>query len=1285
MILARTRLRPIQTEVNIVTVSVAQQELIDLLQGELAETLGSNSEASTKLDSNEALQSWLEEQRLSAENISNAAELVGLNGLSKSCQCLIRNFDILEGIPSSFPKNQLQILKSWPVFLMGYLQYFGDSRQESAVKELTNFLADPVWPLPLDRYAVEEITEACRASSVNLQESLESVLPRHATEEMADLSATDDLDPELVQSLLLELPEQVDGFESAVEEYLLTQKPEHLLIAQRIAHTLKGSANVVGIKGIANLMHFVEDLLEHSEKGAIDGHVGYLLLDASDCLASAAEYIAGNGPKPSNLLSVMQSILEIIAAIEEGEKEGQGDDRAHAQGIINSSFAAQSELTSEDKNDREASTSENHLDEDDISLKQEKLAAQLAVLEEGLVFDGRADQHPREVRFAPKDMPESNDSIAAESKIKPSNLETNSSKKATFTQEPQSNDCEPTLKDKEVNPGANKTDVKDLLKSVLPFSIEDKIKPIRQFIEDDSQRKDELFDPLFDEAILHSVTKPEEDTKIPILNSIADIPPQPSKEKGDASNKFVNLIAHENEVREKTLKQLSALRNVNNKTPDAHSVNADNIKPFLKPQERSQPEPIDDLAKKTGALHQQITNKTITQSGKKREAEASRATSTQSSKNAPLQNNVKADEGKKSIKAPGAVNKTSPVQEVKVDSAAEDADFAFTITETQAQELLRLVGEMQIGNTQILGRVSSVSMGLKSALDYHQKLRSLSTNLERIAEMRGELTGLGESSTMGYSTEDSLELERYNEIHSFANELNEVVTDAYESLTHTLNDLRELKGIVQENRQLGFESQDMLVNIRMVPVKLFEQRFNRCVRQASRLTGKAVMFRLEGGQVMVDSRVMNELMDPIMHLLRNAVDHGIESKSQLREELGKPSAGQVCLKFSRHGDNITVVCEDDGRGIDFTQVQQTAKLKGLIDSDAILSEEELKQIILTAGFSTRRSVSQTSGRGFGLDIVNEQVKRLKGHMDINSQRGKGISVVVRAPMSMLSAHTLLVKMGAHQLSLLSRGIDQIIYVEKDKLELKAGKRFYKMGDGELLPLFHIEDLLTMPVFPNKHKFSALLVIKNKLGQRCGVLVEAIIASEEQIIKPLPHYAFKVQGCMGACILEDGSVSPVIDLHELPELEMSDVSYAKWRERFDKRMKQLRQSTSVQRPLALVVDDSLSARRSLAQFIGDAGMEVITAKDGLEAIQQINKKPPDIILVDLEMPRMNGLELTSHVRASETNSNIPIVMITSRATEKHRHMAAKAGVTSYLNKPWSEDELMKKLQSFLTLV
>jgi Chemotaxis protein histidine kinase and related kinases len=1034
-----------------VTISAQQQELVDLLRNELAEIISGDFSPLANDDSLARIQ-CLEEAEVLAENIGNAARLVGLSGVASSCEKLIGNFQVMATITEKPAPLLQQLVQSWGVMLLGYLQYIGDELNEKkAADALLQYLADPAWPQPLNDADAATLAEQFQQTEILLDETAPQY-PAEVTEAMTSLAVGEDINPELLRGLLVELPNQVSAFERAVEQYLIMEDDVQLRIAQRIAHTLKGAANVVGIQGIANLTHFLEDLLELSAKQTKkEPRLGFLLQDAADCLSAISEFLVGVGPRPSDLLQVMESVLELLR-----DSAGEGESETPP---------ARSNVVPFARHERT-----------------------------GVLHEAEIEQAEGEIF--------------------------------------------------------------DQLLSVAPSA--DSATPIESTTPVETTAADNQIAARMGDAV-----KSEE---IPLLEDIYHRP-----------------VAPVSEIRAEAPKPAAQL---------------------VEPKASPQTEP-----------------------------------------------------------APPA-------------EAQETFDTTLNISESQAQELLRLSGESQIGNTQILSRLDVINSGVRAAEAYHSQLRQLAQDLERLLELQTAM-----ASAAGGAREeemDPLELERYNELNSFASQLHEVTTDAHEAFIDLESEVKSLKNLVLNQRQLGFDSQELLLNIRMLPVSVFSSRFQRCVRQAARLTGKSATLEIKGEEVLADSRVLTTLVDPIMHLLRNAVDHGLENSGEERAAAGKPPAGRITLEFSRAGDTVVVQCRDDGRGIDYEAIAEAAVERGIAPRGTRLGIADLNALILSAGFTTRREVTQTSGRGVGLDVVNDQIRLLKGNLSINSQRGRGTTFTLIAPMSILSAHTLVVQVGEHRVSVISRALEQVVYLEPERLEKRADRLVYRLqGEEEPLPVFLLDDLIFMNT-RRAERHTALMVLRNRDGRRCGVLAETIKSSEEQIIKPLSRSTFKVPGVIGATILGDGRVSPVVDLYELPGLSLD--AGATWRKRFEQRLRHLDNDIIKERPIALVVDDSLSARRSLAQFVGDMGMEVYTAKDGFEAIQIIQQRIPSVILVDLEMPRMNGLELTSHLRANDDTKDIPIIMITSRATEKHRSMAARVGVNTYLNKPWTDEELLSSIQS-----
>jgi chemosensory pili system protein ChpA (sensor histidine kinase/response regulator) len=590
-------------------------------------------------------------------------------------------------------------------------------------------------------------------------------------------------------------------------------------------------------------------------------------------------------------------------------------------------------------------------------------------------------------------------------------------------------------------------------------------------------------------------------------------------------------------------------------------------------------------------------------------------------------------------------------------------------------ELLRLLGETMILNGQLQDRLQRTLRQTRGVHEQYLGFQRLASELEQLVDIRG--IGPSIRSQTHDGDFDPLEMEQYNELHTVSRRLAEAVIDARELNEDLMSNLTVLSGLLGNQGQLHRDVEETVIRTRMVPVQAVVPRLQRAVRQACRLTDKEADLRIRGTDTLIDSNVLNELVDPLMHILRNAVDHGIETPDA-RRTLGKDPKGRITLEFGREGNTILVRCSDDGAGVNYEAIQRAAEQHGLIGARQSLSREELIRLILRPGFSTRTEATQVSGRGIGMDVVHSRVMAMKGSLKLDSEPGRGMVIELRLPVTLMSTHGLLVRAGKELIAIADRGVERIFYTGDGELGMMATQPVYRFGE-EIYEVTPIQSLLNLP--PDRRKEEreprAALLVQDEAGVRRIVTVQEVIDSRELVVKKMGRYLARIRGVMGATILGDGSVTVVLDLPEMlqvpvqmsarPEPEMGATA-----------------ERSVQKlPSALVVDDSLSARRALTQFLQDAGFEVRAARDGLEAATLLQSMRPNILLVDLEMPRMNGLELATHVRSQPATRDLPIIMITSRSTEKHRSQAQAAGVNAYLIKPFSEVELLTRIEQLLT--
>ncbi|MDM8557267.1 hybrid sensor histidine kinase/response regulator [Candidatus Parabeggiatoa sp. HSG14] len=623
---------------------------------------------------------------------------------------------------------------------------------------------------------------------------------------------------------------------------------------------------------------------------------------------------------------------------------------------------------------------------------------------------------------------------------------------------------------------------------------------------------------------------------------------------------------------------------------------------------------------------------------------------------------------------PKAASKSETKQKQGGGDAATPEQFLRVPTKT-VDDLMRLVGELSISVGQIQERLKHVMHDTRSLTEQNLELQQKTFELENLVDIRG-ITGVENRHKRANVNEqdedfDPLEFEEYNELHSVAHSFIESIADNRELGMSIREDLGELETMFIHQERLNKEFQANIMTTRMVPVSTVVAKVQRNIRQTCRMTGKKAELEVTGTDILIDSDVLNNLGDPLQHILRNSVDHGLEATDE-RILLGKPEAGTIKLSFYREGNNIVVSCQDDGQGLNYTNIRFTAVQRGLITENQELSEKELARLILTSGFSTKSGVTQVSGRGVGMDVVHTNIRQMKGTLDILSETGKGTTMLIKLPMTLVTVHVLLVRVGNLRFGIPTSTLEQALapgvgdfHKIGDEITLKKGKDFYALK--------YLADLLNMQGDKNgleDYETRPIILVHDETGIT-AVIVDELLDTHDLVMKNMGKYVTKIHGVAGASILGNGSLVPLLDAPELLRSQMQTAmsSYINEQQPDGEVMQ------AAAAPCVMIVDDSLSVRKSLSLLVEEAGFETLLAKDGLEAIEIMHEKRPNVMLVDMEMPRMNGLELTAHVRANQNTQNLPIFMITSRTTEKHRQQAQTAGVSAYLTKPYQEVELL----------
>ncbi|MBC7982462.1 MAG: response regulator [Candidatus Obscuribacterales bacterium] len=599
------------------------------------------------------------------------------------------------------------------------------------------------------------------------------------------------------------------------------------------------------------------------------------------------------------------------------------------------------------------------------------------------------------------------------------------------------------------------------------------------------------------------------------------------------------------------------------------------------------------------------------------------------------------------------------------------ASFAATLNVPVAviDDNLRRTGELNTAIGQLMTQVAETLRRAEHLGNQLSRVQGQVYELETLVDTRGVPAIRQDIRDKLVDGFDPLELDEYTALHSLSRAFSESTLDSRELSRELAEELLKLQNLLAQHARLGRELNDSVTGARLVPVATIAPRLERIVRQTARQTNRNVELTIVGRELSIDTDILNGLVEPLMHALRNAVDHGIEAADE-RMRLGKTPHGNVQLEFRREGNRIEVKLRDDGRGLDFKTIAQRARERGLLADSSVANERDLTQLIFTPGFTTRSEATAVSGRGVGMDVVRASIERLKGTVHLESLTGVGCTLLLRLPLSLTSQHTLFVGIDDCIYGLPSTAVEQVLYSDAGRI-VELGDRFgFEYGD-QISPLYSLGALLGHSEAPMRDLASTprpVVLVHGDEGL-VALTVDRALDSRQTVIKGLSPLLPNMPGVAGAAVLPSGGIGIILELRELlrkpqPRHVATPVMQAEVLSKTSRR--------------ALVVDDSLSARRGLAQLLGDAGYAVATAIDGIDALSQMESKPPDVVLVDMEMPRMNGLELTAHLRGNAAWREVPIVMITSRAADKHRTQALRTGVNEYVTKPYLEHDLIDRL-------
>jgi len=630
------------------------------------------------------------------------------------------------------------------------------------------------------------------------------------------------------------------------------------------------------------------------------------------------------------------------------------------------------------------------------------------------------------------------------------------------------------------------------------------------------------------------------------------------------------------------------------------------------------------------------------------------------------------------------------------------------------ERMNNLVGELAINrnslslqNDQLQATVQELLRRFSQFQQMGNQLRNLSDRMlvspERYSSPHKTNNSLPSSSeSFRHGDFDSLEMDSYGELHSLLQQTFEEIVQ----LEETVGDVVLLAGqssqSVDKQRQMLSHLREDLMWARMLPIGEVLNRFPRMLRDLSTSYDKPVDLKLNGSGVLVDKAALEKLYDPLLHLIRNSFDHGIE-RPEVRREQGKSERGQIEVRAYHQGSQTVVEVRDDGRGLNLDRIRSRAVEMGLLAEEKAdtASTSTLLELMFEPGFSTASQVSELSGRGVGLDVVRSQLRSLKGNVSVVSEPGQGTCFTLRIPLTLTLAKLLVCFVGNTAFALPSDSIKEIMIPQLDQVKRSGGKRFLHW-QNRIAPAYHLSELVSyacpipesipsqaLVAVPSPDDWAAPMLLLEQDGQILALEIDRLVTEQELVIKPLGEAIAAPNYIYGCTIVGDGSLIPVID-----GAALLDSFMGQGRSKHSVSMGSAELPTAMhdddaspvtptlppQKTMTqtvLVVDDSITLRQTLALTFEKAGYRVLQARDGREAIEQLQKNSTAINLVvcDVEMPNMNGFEFLSQRRQDPAIAKIPVVMLTSRSSDKHRMLAKQLGATDYFTKPYIEQEFL----------
>ncbi len=604
------------------------------------------------------------------------------------------------------------------------------------------------------------------------------------------------------------------------------------------------------------------------------------------------------------------------------------------------------------------------------------------------------------------------------------------------------------------------------------------------------------------------------------------------------------------------------------------------------------------------------------------------------------------------------------------------------ISGSLVEHMINLSGESAINRARIDMGMSSLTGSIG---EMNVTVQRLADQLRRMEiELEAQILSQIDEDLIKSEDFDPLEMDQYSSLNQLSKSLTESASDLIDINNTLLEKTRDNENLLLQLSRTQTELQDGLMNSRMVPFLRLKPRLDLIVRQTANELGKSVDLTIITADDELDRTILERITSPLEHMLRNAVDHGIES-SQERLAKGKDRSGHITLEVLREGSEVVIHLSDDGRGIDINEVREKAISQGLINPEEYqYTDLEVMQYVFNAGVTTSKQVTQISGRGVGMDVVASEIRQLGGGVSVSSDTGIGTRFTMRIPLTVAVSDALVVRVADRYYAIPLIQIERVVRVNPEALyDYYHSTAATMQIEGKDYRVRYLNNLITGSKFNelmmNTNTSLPVIIVKNSSGQNLALQVDQIEGSRiEVVVKPMGQQLSHLAGISAATIMGNGSVMLILDIIAL--LRQSTLKTVTPIETIEPPTRR----SAERKPTILVVDDSVTVRKVTSRFLERQGLNAIVAKDGIDAMEILQELTPDLMLLDIEMPRMDGFEVATQVRNNQRLQQIPIIMITSRTGDKHRTRAFETGVDDYMGKPFQENELLEKIQALLDI-